>query len=80
MVCITFCGRGVCSASRGLKARLLAVQAQKVSPKHDGKITEVTGCRVHSKEAGGLEVPCRLKFIGCFRNVRKLVTVCMLML
>ena len=29
MVCITFCGRGVCSASRGLKARLLAVQAQK---------------------------------------------------
>ena len=26
--------------------------------KHDGKITEVTGCQVHSEEAGGLKVPC----------------------
>ena len=27
--------------------------------KHDGKISgEVTGCCVHSEEAGGLEVPC----------------------
>ena len=41
--------------------------------KHDGKITgEVTGRRVHSEEAGGLEVPCRLKFTGHSRNVKKL--------
>ena len=44
--------------------------------KHDGKITgEVTGCRVHSEEAGGLEVPCRLKFTGRSRNIRKLKKV-----
>ena len=30
MVCITFCGRDVRSTSRGLKARLLAVQVQKI--------------------------------------------------
>ena len=30
---------------------------------------EVVGRRVHSEEAGGLEVPCRLKLTGSSRNI-----------
>ena len=44
MVCITFCRRGVRSVSCGLKARLLAVQAQKrllsLSLKRKGRFAE----------------------------------------
>ena len=41
--------------------------------RHDGKISgKVTGRRQYSEEAGGLEVPCELKFSGSARKVRKL--------
>ena len=41
--------------------------------KHNGQITDVvTGRRVYSDEAGGLEVPCRLTFTGHSKNVTKL--------
>ena len=40
--------------------------------RHDGKVSErVTGRRIHSEEAGGMEIPCRLKFAGSSRNIRK---------
>ena len=39
--------------------------------KHDGKVSgKVTGCQQYSGEAGGLEVPCKLKFSGSARKVR----------
>ena len=41
--------------------------------RHDGKISgKVTGRRQYSEEAGGMEVPCELKFSGNARKVRKL--------
>ena len=44
--------------------------------RHEGKISgEVAGSRVHSEEAGGLEVPCRLKLTSSSRNLRKLKEV-----
>ncbi len=44
--------------------------------RHEGKIIgEVTGRRLHSEEAGGMEIPCRLKFTGSARNIRKLKEV-----
>ena len=49
-----------------------------ISPKkrHDGTISlRVTGHWIHSKEAGGMEIPCRHKFAGSFRNIIKLKQV-----
>ena len=44
--------------------------------RHDGKISgRVTVCRIHSEEAGGMEISCRLKFAGSSRNIRKLKQV-----
>ena len=44
--------------------------------RHDGKISgRVTGRRIHSEEAGGMEIPCRLKFAGSSRNIRRLKQV-----
>lgn len=41
--------------------------------RHDGKISgKMTGGRKYSEEAGGMEIPCELKFTGSARNVRKL--------
>ena len=41
--------------------------------RHEGKITgEVTGRRKRSEEAGGMEIPCRLKFTESTGNIQKL--------
>ena len=41
--------------------------------RHEGKINgEVTGHQKQSEEAGGMEIPCRLKFTGSSRNIQKL--------
>ena len=41
--------------------------------RHDGKISgKVTGGRKYSEEAGGMEIPCELRFSGSARKVRKL--------
>ena len=41
--------------------------------RHDGKISgKVAGGRKYSEEAGGMEIPCELKFTGSARKVRKL--------
>ena len=41
--------------------------------RHNGKISgKVTGRRQYSEKAGGIEVPCELKFSGSAKKVRKL--------
>ena len=44
--------------------------------RHYGKISgRVTSRRIHSEEAGGMDIPCRLKFAGSSRNIKKLKQV-----
>ena len=41
--------------------------------KHKGKISgKVTGCRIYSEVAGGMEIPYQLKFTSSSRNIQKL--------
>ena len=68
-----------CDEDPGVIVGHLPCEISKIShyfTRHNGKITgEVTGHRKCSEEAGGMEVPCRLKFTGSSRNIDKLKQV-----